>query len=154
MKQIICSNGMTTLVDDDDFERLSRYKWSARKTSKGYRWYAYRHSGIAMHRDIMGLKKGDKRQVDHRITEDTLNNQKSNLRVATGCQNEANRPKNKNNTSGFKGVSWHKKKQKWGAWIGVDNKSIWLGWFSSAEVAHQAYCKAAARMHGEFARTA
>lgn len=78
----------------------------------------------------------------------------SNLREASRSANGANRPINKNNTSGFKGVSWHRSAGKWGARIRVCGRSRRLGLFSTPEAAHAAYIVAADLHFGEFARAA
>lgn len=74
-----------------------------------------------------------------------------NLRKATCSQNQHNRTINKNNTSGFKGVGWHKQQQRWRAYIVVNWKQKSLGLYDTKEEAHQAYCAAADKLHGEFA---
>lgn len=74
-----------------------------------------------------------------------------NLRKATHSQNQHNRTINKNNKSGFKGVCWHSKMQKWRAYIVVNWKQKHLGLFDNAEEAHRAYCAAADELHGAFA---
>jgi hypothetical protein len=62
-----------------------------------------------------------------------------------------NRSKTKANTSGFKGVSWHKKKRQWVATIGFERRVHVLGYFDDPEAAHRCYCNAADDVHGEFA---
>ena len=54
--------------------------------------------------------------------------------------------------SGCKGVAWHKKAGEWQAGIGHNNKRIHLGLFDKLEDARQAYCEAAKKLHGEYAR--
>lgn len=92
-------------------------------------------------------------EVDHRDL-DKGNNRWGNLRVATHGQNIANTPLGCRNKSGFKGVSWYKTTNRWVAQITSKNKRTTLGYFRKAEDAHAAYCDAAKRMHGEFARLA
>lgn len=152
MKHIPVGLGMFAQVDDADYEWLSKRSWVARISPRNGRWYAFDSHGNPMHREIVGLKKGDPRETDHWMLEDTLNNQRWNLRIATTAQNQANRGKNRNNQSGYKGVSWHSTRQTWTAQIGVEGRNIFLGRFSSAESAYGAYCEAAKRYHGEFAR--
>ena len=87
--------------------------------------------------------------IDH-IDLNRLNNSKDNLRVCTKTQNRQNRTKQSNNTSGFKGVSYDKKRNKWQAGIGVNGKRIGLGRFDTPELAYEAYCKSAKEIQGEF----
>lgn len=103
-----------------------------------------------MHREIMGLSIGDQREVDH-INGNRLDNRRCNLRLATHEQNMHNARRRKDNSSGFKGVSWKVRDRKWYAAIEISGKRIHLGVFDTAEEAHVAYCGAADRLHGEFA---
>ena len=93
------------------------------------------------------------KQVDH-IDGNGLNNTWSNLRLASGSQNCANTGIKSSNTSGYKGVHYYKRNKKWGAIIRDTGKNRFLGLFSTPELAHMAYCKAATDLHGEFARAA
>lgn len=88
---------------------------------------------------------------DHEDT-DGINNRRSNLRRANQKQNGANRGLFKNNTSGWKGVSWVAVSQKWYATIKVDGKSKNLGYYDCGPAAHFAYLVAADNAFGEFAR--
>lgn len=81
-----------------------------------------------------------------------LNNTISNLRIADNSQNSANSKRSLRNTSGFKGVSPHR--NKWRAYIKKDQKYIHLGNFGTPQEAHAAYCEAAQRLFGSFARSA
>ena len=99
-----------------------------------------------------GVDPMDK-QIDH-IDGNPLNNKISNLRLATNAENQRNKPANQNNSSGFKGVSYKKSHKRWCASIGFNGKKFCLGFFDTPELAHMAYCKAAAELHGDFARGA
>ena len=119
----------------------------------------YVHIGISgkcylAHRialSMSGLNVGPKDQVDH-INGIRNDNRLSNLRIATHAENCHNASRRKDNTSGYKGVGFSNKRQKWRARIRKDNKEIWLGYFATAEEAHAAYLKAAAALHGDFAK--
>lgn len=89
--------------------------------------------------------------IDHKDT-NPLNNRIDNLRLATDSQNLGNSKKPCTNTSGRKGVFWHKGARKWQAGIKVDGTHIYLGLFDDLEVAHAAYLAKAIEMRGEFAR--
>ena len=88
--------------------------------------------------------------VDHknRIYSD---NSWNNLRRATLSENMGNSKLSKINTSGLKGVYWHKTKKKWVAQIGLKNKRVYLGSFTEKEKAQEAYRNAAAEYFGDFA---
>ena len=157
MKEIPLSQGKIALVDDQDFETLSRRKWYAwRYTLKSrVAWYAMRglyredgsHQIIGMHRAILpGVA-----QVDH-IDGDGLNNQRANLRPATPAQNQQNGFKRAGCSSRFKGVSWDGSRNKWKAQIGINYCVRNLGWFETEEAAARAYDAAAQECFGEFAR--
>ena len=107
-----------------------------------------------MHRQILGLVHGDKRQGDHVQPGQTLDNQRKNLRVCAQIQNTYNRRKRSDNTSGFKGVHFNKASGKWYSCVRANKKRYFLGAFDTPEEAHAAYCAAAAEHHGEFARVA
>ena len=89
--------------------------------------------------------------VDH-INNDRSDNRIENLRLATLSQNGFNRPRQQNNKSGYKRVSWHKQKQKWVAQIKINGKNKFLGFFVNAEDAYEAYCLKAKELYGEFAQ--
>src|SRR5216684_8823237 len=89
--------------------------------------------------------------TDHRDT-DTENNKWDNIRPATQTQNLANARRRKDNTSGYRGVSWNKEKKKWHARIVCRGKVTILGYFPSKFKAHVAYRRAAKVQFGEFAR--
>lgn len=153
MKEISLTRGFVARVDGENFEELSQYKWHVNKD--GYavrnvqdetgRWVEY------MHRRLMGLVLNDGKIVDH-IDGDSANNQLINLRLASHSQNMRNMRVRKNNTSGFKGVSYFKECGKWIAGIRINGKRRHLGLFETAEEAYAAYCTASAELHGEFGR--
>ncbi len=89
--------------------------------------------------------------VDH-INGNPEDNRWSNLRLATNAENLRNRGKQKNNTSGFKGVTWCKTKRRWIAQIKLMQKTKNLGSFKDAAEAHEAYAAAATLIHREYAR--
>ena len=103
---------------------------------------------IYMHRLI--ARTPDGLDTDH-IDRSGLNNQRANLRHCTESQNQYNTSVPNNNTSGFKGVTWHRARQKWQAQIQANGEHIHLGLFKTAEAAAHAYDKAALRLHGNFA---
>jgi hypothetical protein len=140
------------VVDDDDFERLNAFSW--RSDARGYAVRSEAQEGraitIYMHREIMGLARGDRRIVDHRDGI-RLHNCKSNLRVCTHSQNNANAQIQRNNKTGFKGVVYVPSRRKYRAYIGHQGKNKNLGSYETAEEAYEVYCLWADMLHGEFA---
>lgn len=140
---------------------LIKYRWYARGTREDrvYVWRGYgeytkgQQKKLVLHRVIMeriiGRSLTKAEEVDH-IDRNPLNNRRSNLRIATHAENLRNRGKNRNNTSGYKGVTWDKGEGKWSASITVNYKRVHLGRYSNPEDAYAAYCKAVKEYHGEF----
>jgi hypothetical protein len=151
--------GRVALVDDADYELVSRYRWHiVLKRSRSGQYespYAQtsirrpdgRWTTIKMHNVIM-----DSKGVDHR-NRDGLDNQRANLRVATQSQNAANQGP-RVGTSSYKGVSWTTRNQKWCAQIGTGlrGRVRFLGYFAAEEDAARAYDAAAREVYGPFAR--
>lgn len=163
MIEIELTKGLVTVVDDEDAE-LDNVAWQARYDAT-YLTNKYqaarqpvkknaRRSTIFMHRVIMErvLNRPLLRceLVDHR-DQNPLNNTRSNLRLADTSKNQMNRDVRRNNTSGFKGASWNKRREIWTAQIGLNGKFMYLGSFPSAVEAHRAYCIAAVEYHKDFA---
>jgi hypothetical protein len=90
--------------------------------------------------------------IDH-INGDPSDNRIANLREATRFENMRNSKRKSRNKSGIKGVAWVPKRGKWGAWIRYEGKNKYLGYYATAEHAHNAYALAAYMFHGEYART-
>lgn len=101
-----------------------------------------------LHRVIMNAKKGE--VVDH-INGNKLDNRRKNLRICTNSENVRFQKRHKNNTSGYKGVSWSKGMKKWEARIMVDRKSIVGGYFSNRLDAAKEYNRLATTFFGEYA---
>lgn len=142
--QIILANGLSAIIDDDDFNIVSQYSWHMQ--SKGYAASNKRH---LMHRIIMRAKSGQ--MIDH-INGNKLDNRKSNLRLCTNSQNHMNKPKTSiKKTSKYKGVYWCSAKKTWRSDIKINRKKIHIGSFKNEDLAAIAYNKVAKELHGDFA---
>ena len=154
-KQIPLSQNQFAIVDDADFKQLNKFKWYVIKPQTGG-FVAARNTPrvkgkrrlVLMHRVIMNTPAG--MDTDHR-NHDTLDNQRHNLRVCTSSENKQNSLSRKGSSSEYKGVSWHKRTQKWQARIKINGKQQYLGIFSDEETAARAYDRAARELFGEFA---
>jgi hypothetical protein len=151
------TQGYEAIIDAADVHMVDGWNWYAMVLTNTV--YVARNSHrdangnrntILLHRVIIGCPDG--LDVDHRDA-DGLNNRRCNLREATHAQNMRNRRIQADNTSGFKGASWHKNSGKWQAKISIDGKEHHLGLHPTPEEAHAAYASASARLHGEFGRT-
>lgn len=137
MKEIKLNKGFYTLVDDEDFEFLNQWKW-------------YEHHGYAVRTKRVGLRRFNKTSqiymhrllnqtsdgldTDH-VNRNKLDNRKANLRTSTRTQNQINKGRQKNNTSGYAGISWSKEHQKWVSRISNQRRQIYLGSYSSIQSA-------------------
>lgn len=172
MKLIQLTQGQVAMVDDDDYEKLSKWKWCAIKARNGSKkFYAVtsqtliKNKGskmIQMHRYILGLTD-PKQLVDHK-DRNPLNNQKSNLRTCSFSENCSNKQKHKTKTATqYKGVYYKKTKKRNGdgyyenwtaicAKKGIKKKEFLFPYTSEGEImaAHK-YNEMAIEMHGEFA---
>jgi hypothetical protein len=150
-KEIELTKGYVTLIDDDVYEELNKYKWHyhegyalrMERVSKNRRRY------IRMHRVIMNTPDG--MEPDH-INGNSLDNRKSNLRNCTHAENSCNSKIQINNTSGYKGVSWNKLRKKWSVKVVKNQEHIFLGLYTDKKEAVMVYNKNAKEMFGEFAR--
>lgn len=148
MKEIQLTRGLVALVDDEDYELVTQYKWHASKRGPNLWYAAVGHPLFGgsryLHRFIVGAKAGQ--QVDH-IDRNGLNCCKSNLRIVTHSQNMMNRGPKAGSVSRYKGVCWHRHYQKWYAQI----SSKCIGYYDDVHEAARAYNEAAKKLHGEFA---
>lgn len=154
MRSITLPGGSFAIVDDQDYNELSRYKW---RLSRGPdRKYATAHvyggnSDVYMHRFIMRAPRGT--IIDH-INGNPLDNRRSNLRFCTTSQNNANRPKKVSSQTGFKGVCFRPKYRKpYIAQITHHKTLHYLGCYETPEEAAKQYDAAAREAFGEFAYT-
>lgn len=144
--KILLTQGKSCIVDNNMFDYLNQWKWTLEKR---YAVRKVKNKAIYMHRLV--AKPSDGLEVDH-INGNSLDNRKTNLRVCTHKQNCQNTKKQSNNTSGYKGVSFNKGKNKWKAYINIDRRQVFLGYHNEIKDAARKYNEAAIRYFGEFAR--
>jgi len=117
-------------------------------TEYGYYRVSINRKLYAAHRIVWFLVKGEwpTGQIDH-INGIGSDNRIENLRVVNSSENNQNKKAPNTNSSGFMGVSWNKKGKKWEARIKLNGKQKYLGYFSTPELAYDAYLKAKSAMH-------
>lgn len=150
MKEILLTKNQVALVDDDDFEKVSQYKWYAAKQKSKFR-AATKGGRLLMHRLIMDVTD-TKILVDH-IDTNPLNNQKENLRLCSVAENNKNRKAFKNNKTNYKGVFYRADRKKFVANICVNKKQIRIGSYNTALEAANAYDSHVKKLHGQYAQT-
>lgn len=143
MIKIPLTQGQYAIIDDDDFDFISKSKWRFKLG------YALDGKGKTMHRQIICVPCG--MFIDH-INGNGLDNRKANLRICSHKENMMNKKIYKNNTSGYKGVT-RLTNGKWRCVIWKDGNKINLGVFLTPEDAAIAYDKSAIVLYGEFAKT-
>ncbi len=158
---IVLTRGYITIVDAADTD-LAMLKWSAKVDTYG-KVYAVRsypkedgsHGVQFLHRVILERKLNRKldpeEECDH-ISTVRMDNRRQNLCPASRTQNMQNKNLYSSSTSGYKGVTQDPRTGRWRSRIGVEKKRIALGCFATPEEAYAAYCEAARKYFGEFAR--
>jgi hypothetical protein len=151
IKLIPLTKGLNTIVMAHRYDELSKFNWCACKSRDGF--IAVRRTGgrlLPMHEVICQCPDG--MRPDH-INGDHLDNRDDNLRPATHQKNMMNRGPQKNNTSGYKGVTYDKNRNQWMAQIKFNKVHTGIGRFNSIIDAARAYDRKAIELFGDFART-
>jgi hypothetical protein len=152
--------GVYFFIDDIDLDKVSGRRWWASTHGKGLfrietdlrksesiKWGRVR---VSLARFILGVKRRD-RLVDH-LNGNPLDNRRENLRVCSFKNNIRNRVLlNKNNSSGFRGVSWDRFRGKWVAQLMYNRKHIYLGRFDKKEEAINSVKRGLIKYFGKYA---
>lgn len=148
MKELKITCGYAALVDDEDFEELSKYNWQA--CPRGKTVYVKRYATVngkettvQMHRQILDAKKGE--VIDHK-NRNGLDNRRDNIRKVTRSQNQFNREVKHGTDSKYRGVKISNKGRtkniRWQAYIKINYKTIHLGIHDTEIQAAQAFNRA------------
>jgi hypothetical protein len=153
MKEIELTQGKSAIVDDEDYERVTAFKWHAVRCKRA--WYAARSikgRSFGMHRFLMGSPPSEGLVIDH-INGNGLDNRRCNLRWVTAAQNQANKI-GFGTGSRFKGVARRSRSNRvrWEAVIKTKGVQRHLGYFDREEDAARAYDSAAVETFGVYAR--
>lgn len=136
MKTIKLTQGKIAIIDDNDFEKVNKWKWS------------FHHSGyvvrgkpqISLHRFVMKAKKGQ--FVDH-INRNRLDNRKENLRFC-------NRRQNQFNSLGEDGIHWRGDREAWIVRMMVNGRKKYIGYYKTKKLAEEARKQSSLKYHKKF----
>ncbi len=148
MKYIKLSQNKRAMVDDADFGWLNQWKWHAIR--QRHLWYAARPKSVKMHRLIMGLTKGDGKEVDHK-NGNGVDNRRENLRICTRPENIQNQHIVRGSCK-YQGVCRDRTNNKWMAYIMKNGKQTTIGLFKNKKDAARAYDKKALELYGPDAK--
>ncbi len=149
MKTMCTVNGIAFTVDDDVAAHIQGTHLTAVPNNKSGKFYIF-INGKHIARWLLEITD-PLLEADH-IDCNPLNNVRSNLRIATKAQNQRNKPKRRDNTTGVKGVSWDKKSGLYEVRVKVNGVQKFGGRFQLRDDAEQAASSLRARLHGVFAR--
>lgn len=145
MKKIPLGHGQFAIVDDEDYELVTQFKWHTMANSHSHHVYAA--TKLRMHRLIVKPPPGY--MVDH-INGDTLDNRRCNLRICTNAQNQQNTG-SRGGTSQYKGVSFQVKSGRWMAAFQYDGVRYYCGMWETEEDAARAVDKKRSEVAADFA---
>lgn len=146
MKVIKLTQDKFAIVDDLDFEKVSKIKWYF---DHGYARNKCKSGSIYMHRYLLNLELKDK--IDHK-NGDGLDNRRENLRICHQSQNTKNSISHRDSLySNFKGVSFHRVLNYWTADICADGRKI-KKYAKTENEAALIYNELATKLHGSFAK--
>jgi hypothetical protein len=147
--------GYEVLVDDDIAPMILARKWHISDRKRGIYFSTSiifsdgKYRDVKLHRFIMECPPG--LLVDHR-NGNHLDCRRQNLRVCTTAENTRNEPMLKTNTTGFRGVSFVKGRNKYRAYITIEGRYKHLGYFDTPEEAAVRYKREARKLFGKYYR--
>lgn len=147
-KRLPLGDGLYTLVDDEDYDLLSRFKWRVVKSGGGSQSF-YAVATMRLHRLIKKCPQG--LMIDH-INGDTLDNRQCNLRVCTNSQNQQN-TSSRGGSSKYKNVSYSQRYNRWYAKFRYDGHEYFCGYHDTEEQARDSVIKKRAEICPEFSRS-
>lgn len=134
MKEIQLTQGKVALIDDEDYELISKFKWCTNKIGSTFYAATCLPDGRVFHMHSLMLLREHKQDIDH-INRNGLDNRRSNLRLVSRSDNNKNSKLRSDSTTGVKGVYKHTKNNSWYARIVVEGKWKYLGSFSTKDEA-------------------
>lgn len=156
------NNKYVSYLDLEDLDTLFNYpyKFIPRKDYSGYYLATTVYDGLVngkpkyhvekLHRVIMNAKNGRKVHIDH-INHNTLDNRKCNLRIISASNNLKHRKsRNKNNTSGYRNVTWSSKENCWIIQLQIEGKRKRFGCFNDVHEAGKVAEEMRQKYYGEY----
>jgi hypothetical protein len=153
---VALTRNQTAIFDAADLPRVKGRYWQATKGKNTFYAAAQERSADGrlkkafLHRVLLDVPDGF--VVDH-INGDGLDNRRQNLRIVTVAQNNLNSRVRRDCVSGLKGALYDRRKDRYYSRIKADGRYVWLGYFSTAIEAAEAYAKASAKHHGDYGRS-
>jgi hypothetical protein len=156
------TRGQFTIVDEENYAWLSKSLWAAGQAIKSGPHYATRkiydpitkkQSALPMQNLVLGIKPEGGLTGDHVDPLRTLDNRRSNLRIANRSQQQHNKRRSRNNTSGYKGVTWNTQINSYIACIKTNGRGRKIMQSKNPAACAEAYRIAAEKEHGEFSRS-
>lgn len=150
MRQIPLTQGYFAIVDDSDFERLSKFKWyyhQGRAVRKPRTTDGKRRGFIWMHREV--AKPDEDKVIDH-INGNTLDNRRGNLRICTRSQNQWNKTLRSKSVTGMKNIQWKKEKKRYVVRFQKYGKKYEFGYFKDLQEAVKVRNESALKVHEGF----